>query len=122
MLEGTCEFDVEEGHVFADQEIPVVKVKDGHKFVGWSGNVKEPIVSDTIFYVDSDTAKCNVRFVGDSSVCSLDGITDFEVPQGTILNSQQIPNVISKEGYSFKGWTPDVSNRIIQNTVFSAQV
>ena len=125
-LKGITEFDVEEGHVFSNEEIPNVEVKDGVHFNGWSNDVFSPICDNISFVAqcltdDKDQKICHVKFVSDINECFLNGRTELDVDKGTILEKNQIPDVSINGRYVFIRWTPNINNPITDDITFFAE-
>ena len=82
-------------------ELPPDPVKAGYVFVGWIGNVKEPITQPTSFYAKYEEVdgRFVVRFIDyDNSVISQQLVNPGEGPIE--------PKSPEREGYKFTGWLP----------------
>ena len=81
--------------------------------------VEDPLTTQSINDEPIEKQMYHVRFVGTDG-CSLFGETELDVEEGTVLAEDQIPQVITDENYSFKGWTPSVSSAIEHDITFNA--
>ena len=99
-----------------------------YEFIGWTNDIssnpptivdplKTEITEDTVFYAvfkENKFPTSKVIFVSNGIT-----VSEAEVVTGRVLNKSQIPEV-SREGYSFKGWSPGTDQIISEDTTFTA--
>lgn len=120
-----------DGYVLKYIDIPAVIPKQGYEFNGWTPDPlgvkvtkslvftasyeKIPVVEDT----QEKREEVLVSFLAEEGgfLC---GTTEYKIEKGSILDNSQVPVVKPVKGYEFAGWTPAVSARINEDTVFKA--
>lgn len=95
--------------------VPLNPVKEGYKFVGWSPSIETTVITeDTDFIAQWEIKKYTVVFI-------TDGGSDIEnqtVEHGSYV---VLPDTPVKEGYTFVGWSPDITLPITESVIFTAQ-
>ena len=91
----------------------------GESFLGWAltsdGDIlRSPIgvSEDTILYAKWGVKKVTVTFIVDGSEYDVQ-----EVDSGTVVNPPKDPML---EGYVFRGWSPDISDQVLDDAIFTA--
>lgn len=107
------DFQIVEHGKFAT--VPLNPVKEGYKFVGWSPSIETTVITeDTDFIAQWEIKKYTVVFI-------TDGGSDIEnqtVEHGSYV---VLPDTPVKEGYTFVGWSPDITLPITDSVIFTAQ-
>lgn len=121
------------GSRLTKRDIPAAIANEGYEFTGWSPDpLGFTVNGDMSFHAQyskiedpghrsgPDPENFNVRFdAGEHGTVS--GTSQFSVPQGHVLTSNEIPGVSPMEGYRFTGWSIDPGLGINGDTVFEAQ-
>lgn len=132
-----------EGVTLSSIDLPKVNAKEGYEFIGWEPSplgakvekelsfkarykhVDNPITKP-VPRVDIDDVEevipkmCHVRFIG-NQLCTLIGVCEFDVNKGTILSTEQIPEVQVNEHALFKCWSSNVFVPIYEDKDFYAE-
>lgn len=107
------DFQIVEHGKFAT--VPLNPVREGYKFVGWSPVIETTVITeDTDFIAQWEIKKYTVVFI-------TDGGSDIEnqtVEHGSYV---VLPDTPVKEGYTFVGWSPDITLPITDSVIFTAQ-
>lgn len=114
-----------QNYILTKEDLPVIKEKEGCRFVRW---IPEPIG----YKIDNDCVfkalfekSYEVRFNAGDYGTFTGGLTEdfiFELPEGEIISSAMIPEVIPQEGYKFVGWSSLPENfQIDKDIVFTAK-
>lgn len=108
-------------------DLPKVEAKSGFSFREWSPNplgmkVERDMEFTALYDIIIDrpapeSDKVNVTFVGGQGY-RLVGETSFDVEKGTVLASNQIPEVEVEDGYTFKGWEGNLNEALNRDTIF----
>lgn len=128
-----------EGTEITNNDIPDVTAKDGYKFIGWEPNpIGQVIKSDMEFravYEENETPTPPIPSMPPkpdtprTALCtfnagvygSLQGTPSISKVIGSRILPTEIPNVVSKKGYGFKGWDTNPENLLVKgNTTFNA--
>lgn len=136
----------EKGSRIENDEIPIIPNEEGFEFIGWdedpnyhivnghkiftahfketqsteSGLANEENLSEPILEPDVND-RHNVVFI-DGGYGDLVGPTKKVVNEGEFLADSDIPEVVAKEGYIFKGWNLNPYNyQVFSDTEFVAQ-
>lgn len=110
-LEGKTSILRKHGHILQINEIPTVNPARHCSFTEWlpvAPQGKKVIADVTYTAICKRTDDYIVEFVP-SEGGTLDGNTRLSLKIGDVLEEPMIPTPVANEGYSFKGWTPDIS-------------
>ena len=107
------DFQIVEHGKFAT--VPLNPVREGYKFVGWSPVIETTVITeDTDFIAQWEIKKYTVVFI-------TDGGSDIENQTVEHGKFATVPLNPVREGYTFVGWSPDITLPITDSVIFTAQ-
>ena len=87
--------------------------KEGYNFLGWEPSISEPVTAHTTYVGTFEIKKFTITWSGYTN-----GPVSVEYKYGEII---EIPENPEKEGYTFKGWSPEVKDVATANVVYTAK-
>ena len=88
-------------------------IKEGYDFKGWEPSVSEPVTAHTTYVGAFEIKKFTVTWSGYTN-----GPVSVEYNYGETI---EIPESPEKEGYTFKGWSPEVKDIVTANVIYTAK-
>lgn len=121
----------EKGYKLTSKDLPEIVANEGYLFMGWSPiALGKEITEDCNFLatykiveqVAPSIKNETVKVIFDANdKGTLKGINSIECLKGHTLELFEIPIVESKSGFKFLRWSPNISQPILVDTVFSAE-
>ena len=120
----TLAFDIWEGQTLS--QVPGLNLnptRDGFTFIGWSVNIYEPLTYGAVITAFWQPA-ANVNVTFNLQGGNINGSTSNIVrtfPNGTLFQSNELPQNPVREGFIFEGWIPNIVNtNLTQNQTVEA--
>jgi hypothetical protein len=101
-------------------------VREGYTFNGWAPAVAEKVSKDAVY--TAQWTKNEIPEEPNYTVIYTDGVEGEEVFADQIItglkagdNTPAFIGTLAREGYTFKGWTPGIAEKVSGNVVYTAQ-
>lgn len=120
-ITGNTQIFINKGGLIDGNDIPHVNPEEGYRFIGWDKETNGFFESDEVFTALFEAKDIACTFdPGDFG--TLSGLSKFNIPAGTAIPTDKIPEIIPKKGYKFIGWNISPINAVLnRDTVFQAQ-
>ena len=109
-------------------------IRDGYTFKGWSPKVTEKVTGNVVYTAlwekeDTGEPPIDPDVSGETfTVAYTDGVTGEEIFADQIINNlkkgaetPQFKGTPVRDGYTFKGWSPEVAEKVTGNVIYKAQ-
>lgn len=126
------------GYKLTSKDIPDIVADEGYSFVGWlPAALGHEVVEDCVIaalyneeqkpIIEEEEAPPTLQeetlrvYFDTNNRGTLDGADSIECIKGHVLESSEIPIVQANRGFSFLRWSPDISQPIHSDIVFTAE-